>query len=448
MPVDRVGAASSRVGLLPKVIAGRRPLRKLASGASALALGLSLSTAAIAEVDPAEVLVTYSDIAAAKYADSLATAQALQVAVAALIAAPSEAALGAARAAWLAARVPYQQTEVYRFGNPIVDDWEGKVNAWPLDEGLIDYVDASYGGPTDANDLATLNVIANPSITIAGTAVDASQITVALIAETLNEAGGIESNVARGYHAIEFLLWGQDLNGTGPGAGERPYTDYVEGDACTGGNCDRRADYLAAATELLVSDLAFMAEQWAEGGAAREAVTADGRDGLVAMLTGMGSLSYGEQAGERMRLGLMLNDPEEEHDCFSDNTHNSHYYDGLGVQNAYLGRYVRTDGSVIEGPSLADLVAATSPDLDAEMRARLDTTIAALGAIKAAAEGGFAYDMMLEQGNAQGEALIMAGVDGLVEQTRTIERIVTTLDLDSIAFEGSDSLDNPSAVFQ
>ncbi len=166
------------------------------------------------------------------------------------------------------------------------------------------------------------------------------------------------------------------------------------------------------------------------------------------MLTGMGSLSYGEQAGERMRLGLMLNDPEEEHDCFSDNTHNSHYYNGQGVQNVYLGRYVRTDGTVIEGPSLAALLAETNPALDTEMRARLDASMVALGAIKTAAEGGFAYDMMLAQGNAEGEALIMAGVNGLIDQTRSIERIVTALGLDAVAFEGSDSLDNPAAVFQ
>lgn len=252
----------------------------------------------------------------------------------------------------------------------------------------------------------------------------------------------------RGYHAIEFLLWGQDLNGTGPGAGARPYTDYASGDACTGGNCDRRADYLQAATDLLVADLEEMTANWAEGGAARAAVMADEGAGLVAILTGMGSLSYGEQAGERMRLGLMLNDPEEKHGCFSDNTHNSHYHDGLGVQNAYLGRYVRPDGSVIEGPSLASVVAEADPALDAEMRARLDVTMTALGAIKAAAEGGFAYDMMLAQGNAEGEALVMAGVNGLIDQTRSIERIVTRLGLDAIAFEGSDSLDNPGAVFQ
>jgi putative iron-regulated protein len=396
----------------------------------------------------AEVVATYADIAQAGYEDSLTAARALDAAIAALIAAPSPETLQAARDAWLAARVPYQQTEVFRFGNAIVDDWEGKVNAWPLDEGLIDYVDASYGGATDANPLAVLNVIANPQIVIAGQAVDASEITPALIADVLNEADGIETNVARGYHAIEFLLWGQDLNGTGPGAGNRPFTDYVQGDGCTGGNCDRRAAYLAAASELLVGDLEFMAAAWAPGGEARAAVTADPQAGLVAMIKGMGSLSYGELAGERMRLGLMLHDPEEEHDCFSDNTHNSHYFNGLGMQNVYLGRYVRPDGRVVEGPSLAALVAATDAGLDAEMRGKLEATMAALGAIRAAAESGFAYDMMLAPGNAEGEALIMAGVNALIDQTRSLERIVTALGLDAVAFEGSDSLDNPAAVFQ
>jgi len=403
---------------------------------------------ALAQDDRAAVLDTYADIAEAAYGDSLTTARALQAAVDTLIAAPSQETLDAARAAWIAARVPYQQTEVFRFGNAIVDEWEGRVNAWPLDEGLIDYVDASYGGPTDENEYAALDVIANTHVLIAGQDVDATEITPALIADTLNEADGIETNVARGYHAIEFLLWGQDLNGTGPGAGNRPFTDYVQGDGCTGGNCDRRAAYLSAAVTLLVADLEEMAANWTADGAARLAVQADPAAGIITMLTGMGSLSYGEQAGERMRLGLLLNDPEEEHDCFSDNTHASHYNDALGVQNVYAGHYTRVDGSVVEGPSLSDLVAAVDPALDAEMHGKLDVTMTAMSGIVAAAEGGMAYDQMLAADNAEGEALVMAAVDGLIDQTHTIERIVTALGVEPISFEGSDSLDNPDSVFQ
>ncbi|KPD12753.1 imelysin family protein [Phaeobacter sp. 11ANDIMAR09] len=414
---------------------------------SALA-GLALSATPILAADKAEVLTNYANIAEAKYQDSLITAKTLQAAVNALTAAPSAEALEAAKEAWLAARVPYQQSEVFRFGNAIVDDWEGKVNAWPLDEGLIDYVDASYGGPSDENTLAVLNVIANPSFELSGKSIDAGKITPALLEESLHEADGVEANVATGYHAIEFLLWGQDLNGTDHGAGNRSWTDYAAGETCTNDNCDRRGAYLKAATDLLVSDLEWMTAQWATTGDARTGLLADETAGISAMLTGMGSLSYGETAGERMRLGLMLNDPEEEHDCFSDNTHNSHYYDGLGVQNVYLGEYIRVNGALVSGPSLSDLVSASDPALDGEMRTKLANTMQALGRIKLTAEAGTSYDQMLEAGNAAGEALVMGGVNGLVDQTQSIERVVKLLDLGGLELEGSDSLDNPSAVFE
>jgi len=396
----------------------------------------------------ADVLDNYSNIAAAKYADSLTTAKVLQGAVNALIANPSAATLDAAKTAWLASRVPYQQTEVYRFGNAIVDDWEGKVNAWPLDEGLIDYVDAEYGGATDENAYAVLNVVANPTITLSGKEIDASAITPALLEGELHEADEVESNVATGYHAIEFLLWGQDLNGHGAGAGNRPWSDYAQGEACTNDNCGRRGEYLKAATDLLVSDLEWMTVQWQAGGDARAEIMKDENAGIIAMLTGMGSLSYGEQAGERMKLGLMLNDPEEEHDCFSDNTHNSHFYDGLGVQNVYLGKYTRIDGTVVSGASISELVATADSSIDTALQSELAATMVELGELKAAADGGFSYDQMLERGNAEGEALILDAVNALVKQTKSIERATTALGLDSIAFEGSDSLDNPTAVFQ
>ncbi|MCT8162177.1 imelysin family protein [Pseudoruegeria sp. SHC-113] len=412
----------------------------------ALALLAGSNALADTPATKAEVLATYANIAQANYADSLAAAQNLQAAVAALLAATSAEALDAAKSAWLAARVPYQQTEVFRFGNAIVDDWEGKVNAWPLDEGLIDYVDASYGVATDENAAAVLNVIANPRFSLSGVEVDASEITPDLLENTLQEADGVEANVATGYHAVEFLLWGQDLNSHGAGAGSRPWTDYAAGDACTNDNCDRRAAYLKAATDLLVSDLDWITAQWAEGGEARATLLEDEDAGIAAILTGMGSLSYGETAGERMRLGVMLNDPEEEHSCFSDNTHNDHFYNGVGIRSVYLGSYTRTDGTVVEGASLSDLVTAVDPALDAEMQGKLAAAVLALGAIKTAAEAGFAYDSMLERGNAGGEALIMGGVNGLIDQTRSIERVVAALG-SRISVEGSDSLDNPDAVF-
>ncbi|MEM6971634.1 MAG: imelysin family protein [Pseudomonadota bacterium] len=414
--------------------------------ASTSVLALALSPVAALAVDKAAVVENYADIAEAGYGDSLIAARAMGEAVDAFIAAPSAETLQAAKDAWLAARVPYQQTEVYRFGNAIVDDWEGKVNAWPLDEGLIDYVDG--GEASDENPYAVMNIVASTTLEVSGTTIDATEITAELI-EELHELDEIEANVTTGYHAIEFLLWGQDLNGTGPGAGERPWSDYASGDACTNGNCDRRAQYLKVVTDLTISDVEWMANAWKEGGEARAELMAKGPSGgIQTILTGMGSLSYGEQAGERMKLGLMLNDPEEEHDCFADNTHNSHYYDGLGIRNVYHGRYVRIDGSVVEGPSLSDLVAAADTGVDTRLTLALHETMQALGAIKTAAEAGMKYDMMLDPANEVGGALIETAVQALVGQTREIERAVAALGLNEIAFEGSDSLDNPSAVFQ
>ncbi|MFK7854199.1 MAG: imelysin family protein [Granulosicoccus sp.] len=413
---------------------------------SVMAIGLASS--GLAQADAPAVIKNYADIAQAGYADSLSTALTLKERVAELIAAPSENTLTAAKLGWLDARVPYQQTEVYRFGNAIVDDWEGKVNAWPLDEGLIDYVDSSYGSESDANDFYTANIIAHSSLLINGQTIDASVITPELLATELHEAGGIESNVATGYHAIEFLLWGQDLNAGKAGAGNRLHTDFDTGN-CTNEHCDRRSDYLVAVTDLLVSDLQYMATAWAEGGDARTALNDLGEDGAIAaMLTGMGSLSYGELAGERMQLGLMLHDPEEEHDCFADNTSASHYYDGLGIQNVLLGQYKRSDGGLITGPSLLGLIKEQDNALAQELKGDLENSVAMLAVLLESQHEGQAYDQLIAEGNVKGNAIVQDAIDALIAQTRTIERVVVALDVDGVAVEGSDSLDDPSAVFQ
>lgn len=410
------------------------------------ALGSFASPPSHAASDVREVVATYADIAHAGYEDSLITAKTLQAAVNKLVAEPNETNLKAAKVAWRAARVPYQQTEAYRFGNTIVDDWEGKVNAWPLDEGLIDYVAGDYGDQSEENDLYVANVIANPSLRIGGETIDVSTINKAVISKTLHEAGGVEGNVASGYHAVEFLLWGQDLQGSGPGAGTRPASDFDPSN-CTGGSCERRVAYLRAATELLIDDLAWMVAQWASDGEARKMLLGGaGPVALNAIFTGLGSLSYGELAGERMKLGLLLHDPEEEHDCFSDNTHNSHYYDALGIQNVYLGRYKRIDGSTVSGPSVSDLVGARSPKVDDRVKAALSATMQTMTALVNRARTVEAYDQMIGEGNAEGNAIVEGAIRALIAQTKEFERAITVLDLRPIGFEGSDSLDNPASI--
>lgn len=395
---------------------------------------------------PEQVVQTYLEIAQANYGDALVAAEALNQKIDILLANPSEENLSLAKNAWKNARIPYQQSEVFRFGNSVVDEWEGKVNAWPLDEGLIDYVGSDYGTESDENPFYTANIIANPNPIIGGKNIDASTISASFLSDTLHEIDEVESNVATGYHVIEFLLWGQDLNGTNPGAGNRPASDFSL-DNCTGGNCERRREYLKSATILLIKDLTDMHQNWLKEGAANQELLSKGtQGGLASMLTGMGSLAYGELAGERIKLGLMLHDPEEEHDCFSDNTHWSHYYDALGIKNIYLGEYKRIDGSKISGNSLSQLVFEIDPDLDNEMKSKLTATQNAMQTMVDQANLGSPFDVLIAEGNKAGNQIIRNIVDALVDQAKTTEKIMQTLKLTNIEIAGSDSLDNPDLI--
>ena len=402
--------------------------------AAPAASSASVATAQFDEAAAKAVVVHYADVALAVFSDAASTAKSLQAAVDALLANPSEETLKAAREAWLAARAPYMQSEVFRFGNAVVDDWEGQLNAWPLDEGLIDYVAADYEHTTGAAG-ATANIIANTEIQVGEDKLDVSQLNGEKLA-SLNELGGSEANVATGYHAIEFLLWGQDLNGTNPGAGQRPASDFVVGEGCTGGNCERRRDYLKAATELLVSDLEEMVAQWQPNVADNYRASLQGEaaeNGLRKMLFGMGSLSLGELAGERMKVALEANSTEDEHDCFSDNTHNSHFYNGKGVRNVYLGEYKKVDGTVLSGPSLSGLVAKVDPAADEALKADLAATEAKLQALVDSAENNNQhFDQLIAADNAAGQQIVRDAIAALVKQTGSIEQAAGKLGISDL----------------
>lgn len=408
----------------------------------ALAGSILVAGTAQAAVTEQAVVKHYGEIAHAVFSDALITAEALQSKIDMLISKPSGATLDSARAAWKQARVPYQQSEVFRFGNSVVDDWEGQLNAWPLDEGLIDYVASSNYHHEMGNVGATANIIANSTLKLGGTTLDLSNITPELLA-SLNELGGSEANVATGYHAIEFLLWGQDLNGTKVGAGERPFTDYVQGDGCTNGNCDRRAAYLKAVTTLLVTDLKYMQGQWAAEADNYRAELESQKPqlGLTKALFGMGSLALGELAGERMKVALEANSTEDEHDCFSDNTHFSHFYDAKGIENVYYGTYKRVDGSTIKGASIAQLVAAKDPKLAAAIDQQFKLSMSAMQALVDSAEansGGMKFDQMIAEGNAKGATLIQDAIGGLVALTRKIESAAMALGVENLSPDNAD----------
>jgi putative iron-regulated protein len=341
---------------------------------------------------PEAVVRHYAVLVQAGYEDSLAGAQALQRAVQAFVAAPSEQSLAAARQAWLNAREWYGQTEAFRFyGGPIDDDRgpEGRINAWPLDEA---YIDSVQGKPKSG-------LVNDPRVVI-------SRANLA----RLNEKGG-EENIATGWHAVEFLLWGQDLSETGPGS--RSHEDFIDGKAP---NAARRRQYLSVVTELLVDDLRYLAVSWAPSARNyRRRFEAGGRESLRKIIVGMGSLSRGELAGERMEVAVNTQDQEDEHSCFSDNTHRDIAANALGIENVWLGRLRRADGTVLQGPSLRELVAARDAGLAERTTRQIAASVAATQAIQAP------FDREIIGGkNAPGRQRIQKAIDSLVQQSKDL----------------------------
>jgi putative iron-regulated protein len=260
--------------------------------------------------------------------------------------------------------MPYGRTEAFRFyGGPIDVETggpEGLINSWPMDEAFVDYV--------EGNDNAGIinNTVDYPSIDAA-------------VLEAANQANA-EEEVSTGWHAIEFLLWGQDKSATGPGT--RPYTDYVEGG--TAENQARRGEYLKAVTDLLIDHLQGLADAWKEGGSYRSQFTNASQvaSSLQALLTGLGKFAKGELGGERMKA-YITKEQEDEHSCFSDNTTNDHIAGQEGIMNVYYGKFTKTDGTVTDGPGIDDLVKQKDTSENATMVAALDAAYAAVKAIPA-----------------------------------------------------------------
>jgi putative iron-regulated protein len=349
--------------------------------------------------DPAAVARHYAEMVYASYQDSLAGAFDLQQALQAFAAQPNAETLEAARSSWRAAREWYGQTEAYRFyAGPIDDDDgpEGRINAWPLDESYIDYVNGKAGS----------GIVNDRKV----------PITKANLAR-LNERGG-EENIATGWHAIEFLLWGQDFNAGGPG--NRSYEDFVDGKRP---NADRRRQYLLVVTELLIDDLNYLVAAWTPGGRNyREDFESGDLESLRKVIVGIGSLSRGELAGERMEVAMNSRDQEDEHSCFSDNTHRDIVTNALGIQNVWLGRYVRRDGSTLEGASLRDLVAAKNPALAQRVTQHIADSVAAAQAIQAP------FDREIGGGrNAPGRQRVQKAIDDLVRQSKDLVDAATAL---------------------
>ena len=339
----------------------------------------------------AEVVANYAAGAHTLYANSLASARIMDEAINAFLADPTPAALEAAKRAWLSAREDYGPTEVFRFyGGPIdneVDGPEGLINAWPMDEGYVDYVEG------------------NPAAGIINMPDEYPEITAELII-SLNEEGG-EANVSTGWHAIEFLLWGQDLSPDGPGA--RPVEDYT-----TNPNADRRATYLRVTSQALLGNLQDMVDAWAPGQTnyRAEFVSKPADDALVDIITGAGALSAGELAGERMNVAYSERSQEDEHSCFSDNTTRDIVGNAIGVQMVLTGDY----GSV-SGPGILDLFATQDEGLAERLRREAADSVHQASRIPAPFDRHLTDDV---PDSAPGRAQVLRTIEALERQADTI----------------------------
>lgn len=380
----------------------RNKLMPLAFGLCAMVVsacsgsGGSSSGGSTTSVTAADVVSNYTTIVRATYADSVLTAQALELAINNFVADPTEENFAAARTAWLEAREPYGQTEVYRFYNGPIDGASGPealMNAWPLDEAYIDYVDGN----------ATAGIINDTTVTIT----EENLI-------NLNEADA-ENTISTGYHAIEFLLWGQDLNELPGTAGQRPFTDFVTDGSGTNSNQDRRGQYLEAVASLLITHLQQVQAEWlASGDYFAEFSTVDTTESLGRIMLGLGSMAGGELAGERMSVALVAQDQEDEHSCFSDNTHRDIVGNFQGILNIYTGTYTRVDNSIAgNGNGLSDLIEAVNPTLNAQIQANLLVAAAAVEEISDLAVAGTPFDEQIIGGETENRARIQTVIDSL-----------------------------------
>ena len=342
-----------------------------------------------------DAIATYARGVRASYEASLATARVMDSAIDAFLADPSDETLNSAKQTWLSAREDYGPTEAFRFYDGPIEEVEGLVNAWPLDEAYIDYVE----GAPDAgiiNDPATFPTI------------DADLLT------SLNEQGG-EENVSTGWHAIEFLLWGQDLSASGPG--NRPVSDYT-----SRSNADRRAQYLRVASDLLLTHLQQVSDEWAPDASNYRAdfLQRSNSEALNNIITGIGELSRGELAGERMNVAYSERSQEDEHSCFSDNTTRDIVGNARGIQMVLTANY---PGGVT-GTSILDLV----DEEDSALATRLNSEVASSVTTVSQIPGPF--DQHLRDGvpdSDPGRMAVLAGIVSLEDQTDTIVAAATAL---------------------
>lgn len=301
----------------------------------ALALGFTSCTSdeeelPVPKADYSAILITSSEVILSTYAELATKADALKAATELLESEQTEASLTAAREAWVAAREPWEKSEGFLFGPVDQEGLDPSLDSWPVN--VID-----------------LNNVLNSG----------NPITPDFLAA--------QSGTLKGFHTIEFLLWGDDLGNP------KPVSALTQ----------RQFEYLSAAAAVLAADANELHDAWRP----------DAGNYIANLLTaGLGSEVYVSQksALEEMANAMVtiadevgngkINDPFTEQDLtleesrFSANSKADFANNIRSIRNIYEGEY----GILVDGRSISDLIDEADPALDDEIEAEIDAAIAAI----------------------------------------------------------------------
>ncbi len=264
-------------------------------------------------------------------------ATALNTAVEAFVAAPSEGSLKAARDAWSAIRLSWEQTETFAFGPAGSLGLDGAMDSWPVNQTDIEKILAG-DEPLTPDSVAQLQ------------------------------------DTERGMHAIEFILFGTEAN--------KALSEFS----------DREKQYLAALTQDLDTSAAAMLASWqkgVEGQPAYETVFAKAGDAsntvyptaaaaAQELVTGIID-SLTEVGEEKLEAPFKAQSAEGLESRFSAQTMNDLKSNLQSAENGYLGEFA--EGNSKAEASVSTFVAARDPELDKKVKAEFEAAHSALDAV-------------------------------------------------------------------
>ncbi|MCH9638278.1 MAG: imelysin [Betaproteobacteria bacterium] len=301
-------------------------------GASAYSIPRQLIVSADASTPTREqVIQNYArNVIYNTYRDLADRAEKLNTAVVKLRFETNDVNLSAAQRQWVNTRRPWEQSEAFLFGPVDTEGLDPAMDSWPVNS-------------TDLQNLLDSN----------------TELTV--------ESASAFSDDLKGFHVIEFLLFGQDGNKTS--------AEFTE----------RELMYLGAVANVLANDTQRLAQGWnpnegnflaefSQAGIGSTTYTSQ-TAALQEMIEGMIGIA-GELASVKLEDPTRLRDATLVESQFSFNSRADFMDNVRSIRNVYTGNYLLS-----EGPGLNALVKSINPTLDETINNQIEAAIVAINAI-------------------------------------------------------------------